>query len=510
VPSCMTCPSRLETSEVASFFGKGVGVPVCARFGKPIGRLNSSPQELDNITKHFAKTCGMYGEPRPGTANWSKAGFRVMLPDPDVLAATKVNPELVSSCSMCHNFVREDIVANEVGYSSGMCSAKGKLLMSTRHTLEARNCEDRSFGPVRTNTNGLTFLPEYEDNFTGGQDPVRQYFRTKGNLVDPTVYETDKPVSDEESEAGIRAWRAVTDTETDNTVYLPVFRLDFFDADELKKIPRTGDDEHPEDYVDHNNFVYTVAALWMELDETPAAWGESGTGKTELFRHMAWLMCLPFERFNITASSELDDLAGKVMYEQGKGTIYHLGRVTKAWIKPCVMVIDEPTAGQPDVWQFFRPMTDNSKELVLDMLDGDTYPRDDYCFLGMSMNPVWDMRNVGLQQISDPDANRLLHIWMEIPDEALEKEIIKKRVSHDGWEIPDETLDFVMAVAKEIRELCDVGTLDITWAIRPQLKVARSLRWFDPIRTYRLAVADYLEPAKQEILLAVVRAHMTG
>ncbi len=510
VPSCATCPSRLEPAEVASFFGKSVGVPVCARFGKPIGRLNSSPIETDKISKHFAKNCGKYGEPRPGAPDWSKASFRVMLPDPEVLGKPKNRPELVSACGMCANFVREDIVASEVGYSSGLCSAKGKLLMSTRLTLEARNCEDRTFGNVRLDTNGLTFLPEYDDNFAGNQDPTRQYFANKGNFVDPVDYPTDREVTDEESEQGIRAWREVSDPETGNSTYLPIFNVEYFDAEEQKKIPRTGDDEHPEDYVDHRFLVYKVAVLWQELDETPAFWGEAGTGKTEFFRHMAWLMCLPFERFSITGSTELDDIAGKVMYEPAKGTFFHEGRITKAWGKPCVLVVDEPTAGQPDVWQFLRPMTDNSKELVLDMLAGDKYPRNDNCFLGMAMNPVWDMRNVGLQQISDPDANRLMHIFIELPDEKLEKEIIKTKVSHDGWEIPDETLTFVMDVSKEIRALCSEGTLDITWAIRPQLKVARALRWFDPITAYRMASADYLEPVKQETLLDVVRAHISS
>lgn len=506
--SCFGCPSLLQPSEAVAFFGKTVGVPMCARFGKPIGSMNSTQAQSEKVAKHIAKNCAEYGNPRPLSVMWSDVNLSVTMPDPDTIGAPRVQPELVSSCNGCANFVRADVVAKDMGWAAALCAAKGKLLLANRYTYEARNCDERSFGRVRDTVNNLIMLPEYDDNFQGSNDPIKQHFRKRRNFVDPTEYESDKEVTEEEAAHGIRAWRALVDYDTGNTVYLPIYRVDFFSPEEQAKIPRTGDDEHPEDYVDHGQLTYKVAVLWTELDETPGMWGQPGTGKTEFFRYMAWLMCLPFERFSITNSSELDDLAGKMHFDSERGTYFKYGRLPLAWVKPCVIVIDEPNTGPPDVWQYLRPLTDNSKQLVNDMNEGERLQRHDDCYLGMAMNPAWDMRNVGATQIADADANRLMHVFVDLPPAELEREIIKTACAHDGWEIPRERLDTVMAIAEDIRGLSEDGTLNVSWAIRPQIKVARALRWFDYISAYRMASADYLEPQAQQELLDAVRAHV--
>lgn len=503
--SCLNCPSLLPATD-SSFFRKSIGTPVCARFGKPIGRINSSRREVEAIAKHFASSCEEYGRNAPAVPDWDKARFLVMLPDPEVIGKEQDLPEMVSSCAGCKNFIREDVVARDLGWTTAACAAKGKLLLANRYTLEARACDVKSFGSVRSETNGLTFLPEYEDNFVGHADPVRAFQKAQQSFIDPTEYPTDKPVAPEDADK-IRAWRKVTDPATGNEIFLPIFNRDYFTPEQQELIPATGDDEHPEDYVDHNFYVYKVGVLWTELDETPAFWGRAGTGKTEFFRHMAYLMQAPFYRFSITGSTELDDLAGKMHYTEGVGTHFEKGRLVKAWETPCVMVVDEPNAGPPDVWQFLRPMTDNSKQLVLDQSAGERSTRNLDCYLGMAMNPAWDVLNVGTQPIGDADANRLMHLYIELPPEKLEREIIKKRCEHDGWEIPEDLLDTVMKIAEDVRGLTDNHTLPISWAIRPQLKVARALRWFDALTAYKMASADYLEPEQQQMLLDVVKSH---
>lgn len=508
--SCFGCPSLLQPgAESVAFFNKSIGVPVCARFGKPVGTLGMEERDREKLAKQLAKHCPDHGKQRPATVDWSRASFTVMLPDPEVLGATQSNPELVRSCNTCQHFVREDIVANEIGWPTGLCSAKGRLVLANRYTYEAKNCEYRSFGTVRTDIGNLVMLPEYEEDWKPSSDPAKNYFRARAHFVDPVEYETDKPITEDDEKSGIRAWREITDPETGNSVYLPIYRIDFFSPEEQRKIPRTGDDEHPEDYVDHNFFTYKVAVLWTELDETPGFWGEAGTGKTEFFRYMAWLMCLPFERFSITGSTELEDLAGKMHFSKEKGTYWTDGRMVKAWSKPCVMVVDEPNVGPPDVWQFMRPMIDNSKQLVLDMNNGESRDRHTDCYVGMAMNPAWDPKNVGANMVSDADANRLMHMFLELPPPELEREIIKARCKHDGYDIPRSQLDSIMKIAEDIRALCENQTLPITWAIRPQLKVARASRWFDLMTAYRMASADFLEPEAQQQLLDVVRSHVS-
>ena len=231
------------------------------------------------------------------------------------------------------------------------------------------------------------------------------------------------------------------------------------------------------------------------------------THNTEFFRHMAWLMCLPFHRISVTGSTEVDDLAGKMHYDPAKGTYFEYGRIPTAWGKPGVICLDEPNVGQPDVWQFIRPLTDNSKQLVLDMNKGERLPRHDYAFLGMAMNPAWDVRNSGTSTIADADGSRLMHIFVDLPSEAVERRIIEAAVKLDGWEIGGDALDMVIGIAGDLRRMSSEETIPITWGIRPQLKVARALKWFGPTDAYRLATADYLEPQHQELILDVVRSH---
>jgi len=506
--SCDTCPAMLLAADAPSKFKRSIGSDVCGRFGIPLDRPGGDAATRAKQHEHFAKTCGAYGQPMPAVP--AEKRLLVALPDPMQrveLSNTASLKTACRSCASCVHYVRDDIVAERMGWTVGLCSAKGKLILTNDQVREASNCDFRQYGVPRTEIAGVILLPEYENDF-GAYDPIKAFLQGRGELVDPTLYETDKAITPEDEGFGIRAWRLVSDPESGNETYLPIYRRDFFTDDERALIPNTGDDEHPELYVDHFGGVYLAAVCWNELDETPAIHGEAGTGKTELFRYLAWLMQLPFRRISITGSTELDDLAGKMRFKSDEGTYFQYGRLPHAWARPGVICIDEPNTGAPDVWQFLRPLTDNSKQLVLDMNEGEVISRHTDAYLGMAMNPSWDVRNVGTQEISDADANRLFHVFLELPPPSLEREIIKARVKLDGWEIDDARLNMIMAIAVDVRALTKDGTLPISWAIRPQIKVARALRWFDTVTAYRRAIADFLEPQAQEALLDAVRAHI--
>lgn len=506
--SCATCPSLVQAEDTVKVFKKSIGASMCGRYGHVLGKPGIKPAQASKLLNLFAEKCPSHGEERPPVPVELKLG--VALPDPDTIGQPVRDQELVKTCVSCKNFVRDDVVADEMGWAAGLCAAKGKLILPHRQSYEARDCDVRNFGPPRRSTQGITLLPEFDDAFNLAYDPVREFVKAqKAGVVDPTEYDTDKPVTADEDAAGIRAWRKITDRDTGNVVHLPIYKREAFREDQQAKIPNTADDERPGDYIDHNKAIYKIAVLWTELDETPALWGQAGVGKTELFRHMAWLMQLPFERISITASTELDDLAGKMHFSKEKGTYFEYGRLPAAWSSACVICLDEPNVGPPDVWQFIRPLTDNSKQLVMDMNGGERIARHTDCYMGMAMNPAWDPKNVGTAQIGDADGSRLMHISMDLPPAALEREILRTRVSHDGWEIDNNRLDTIMAIAAEIRALCDQGTLPISWGVRPQIKVARATRWFDMVTAYRMGSADYLEPEAQDALLDIVRAHVS-
>lgn len=513
VKDCISCPSYLEASSAPGVFNRSIGSPMCGTFGYALGKPGATPAQDTKLRKQKAENCAKFGEAR---APEPRRDTYVMLPMPELRDPANIQEDLKTNCptcAACKNFVPEFTVRQDLGWTAGLCAAKGKLLMTNRLSHEAQNCDYRQFGAQLGTTSGMLFLPEYSDAFLGGAaNPVAAFRAAQSaGFVEPGDWPTDKEITEEDRTAGIKSWRKVIDPSgAERCVYYPVFDSGFFDDEDRDLIPKTGSDEHPELYIDHFGGLYALGVAWFELDETPSLWGSPGTGKTELLRYVSWIMQTPFRRVSITASSEVDDIIGKMLYTPEKGTYFQYGVLPEAWQKPGVLCIDEPNvAKDPGVWHVMRPLTDNSKQLVIDQNDHERVERNVDCYMGMCMNPAWDVRNVGTMEIADADANRLFHIFLNMPPEELEREIIKERVKVDGWEISPENLNALMATAKDIRGLADDMALPISWAIRPQIKVARAIRWFSPIEAYRRAVADFLEPEAQEVLFDQVRAHWT-
>lgn len=505
VKSCLTCPNRLNEQETAVYFKKATGTATCAKYGHILS-TPKAPNSSTELGKFYGTKCPSYGSTRAAVS--SEVNMKVFLPDPKFMSDNENDPKVVS-CTMCEKYIRPEAVMAETGINAGVCSGTGRLILASRMGYEAASCGISKLGANQDTVAGVMLRPEYEESFKVSKQNVSIPV-VGGTYVSPTVHPTDKPLTEQDTARGILSWKKILDPDGSNRfTYLPIYAPGFFSESQLVTIPQAGDDEHPEWYADHQGLLYKVAVLWMELDETPALWGTAGSGKTEFFRHMAWQMQAPFRRISVTGSTEVEDLAGKMLYSKERGTYFQYGRLSSAWNQPGVLCLDEPNVGPPDVWQFIRPLTDNSKQLVLDMNEGERLARHSDAFLGMAMNPAWDTRNVGAGVIGDADGSRLMHIFMELPPVKIEQDIIRQRCLGDGFEITGAQLKMIMGIAREIRELCKDGTLSITWGVRPQIKVARALRWFDAITAYRLGSADYLEPEAQEILLGVVRAHVS-
>lgn len=434
-----------------------------------------------------------------------------------------VGPQGTKSCASC--IFRMDPVAAQghFGVTGAVCLARGGILPDSEGSNRGTASECSMFEQVLPPESLLDFKNELHHGLLGEfmvtpglqefmsiNDSVGYTIRERieaskpFEFVEPTTYETDVEVTEEDKADGIRAWRKLYSTNGERSVAIPIFDPEFFSEDERKKIPQSGDKEHPELYQDHPNNAFKVATLWFKMDETPLLQGVPGTGKTEFFRHMSWLMQIPFERISITGSSELDDLAGKMLFENNE-TVFQKGRIPKAWEKPSVLCLDEPNVGPLEVWQFIRPLTDNSKQLVLDMADGETVARHKYCRLGMAINPSWDSRNIGAQPLADADSNRLSHIFVDFPGEKIERNILTNRCKADNYELPEATLDKIMKVATQLREMGQAEDLPVTWGIRQQIKVARATEYFDLEDCYRMAATDNLEPEIADTILNVVR-----
>lgn len=413
------------------------------------------------------------------------------------------------NCRDCKHFIPESmaralIPINE-GSFIGLCGAKGIALPKGSEKQIAEECKYLEHGTFPLEgIHAIHMGPDYNPAYLQKRAGVSLNHLPGG--FDPLIYPTEIELDQGMIDSGIRAWVGIKDPKSANKVFVPIFNPAFFESEEQVKIPSTDDETMPANYVDHAGIVYKVLVSWIELDETPALIGEAGNGKTELFRHIAWIMQLPFERITITASSEVDDLAGKFLFVDGQ-TEFQYGRLAKAWGKPNIICLDEPNTGPNDVLQFIRPLIDNSKQLVLDQNKGELISRDQFCFLGIAMNPAFDYKNIGANPMADADNSRLLHLEVPLPSEVVEREIIRQRLLiKDQWEIPDAILDSIMAIARTLREMSKDDEVPFSWGIRVQLKVARLLKWFDFHDAYMMAMGGSVDPDTQDKVISVVKA----
>ena len=500
--NCIFFVPKNNTEAIDTLTGGGViHADVCSRLNRVLSNGNSK-QVTDKLQADIAENCTRFTvgarQPEVTITDTIKVGESIDINY--IPSESSTRPLSCNTCQFYTNATRAYDGSVNAFTSLNVCNKFGIAISYGKSDTVASTC---GAGRIRE-TGAETLVP----NIKVMSDLISDSsIDSEISGMDPLDYETDADVTDEDKSFGIKAWRTITDAEGDNSVLIPVFDPDTFTDEERVKIPRPGDQEHPELYIDHHNLVYKMAAIWA-LNETPNLIGVAGTGKTMALHHVAYLMQLPFERVSVTASMEIDQLAGHAEYSPDKGTYFTYGRVPKAWSSRCVILIDEPNVGPPEVWQFLRPLTDNSKQLVLDMNKGERVERNKHCYMGMAMNPAWDSRNVGTRDISDADGRRLMHIYVPMPSKIVEKQIIKQYCKLDDYDLSDKILLDMDKIANDIRELCANDTLPIQWGIAQQIKVARATKYFNLKESYRLAIADLLDPESKDAFMAVITSNV--
>lgn len=502
--SCANCPSAISVKDQNANISASIGTPICGVHSKPLINPTADKSVQKRQLEHHAKACGQFGQSFQGFnvgAFNAPFEFEIALPKPNNNTDSDDPARIrTSNCQSCANFMPASKVREAFGLDAPLCLAKGSLLLEDRLGTYPTKCDDaeRYSNDKLPSLDGVRLFPEFERTF-GVVDPAVQSRRHRE--VKPQDWSSDKAVSAEERARGIKAWRRIDDPNGyAEACYLPVYDLDFF-GDRARLVPMHGSKEHPELYTDYGSFVWQIVVAWTKLNMTPILWGIPGVGKTELLRYMAYLMSAPFTRMSITGTSEVDDLFGKMMYHPEKGTYFHLGRFTSAYSLPGVICLDEPNVGPEPVWQGLRPVFDNSKQLVVDTSD-DPVPINQHpdCHICLAANPAWDARNVGTNEIGDADARRLLHVNVGMPPEKTEREIITRWcLTLDNWD-PAEILTNLMKVAGDIREAANNSSINVTWGIANQVKVARLMQYFPPKQAFAIGVLNYLDPDARRVV----------
>jgi MoxR-like ATPase len=500
---CTTCPSYLSADDfrVVERFGKNAGAPTCGRYGYMLGTKSSTPEDREQIALKFASECDAYGEPMLETPVTITPHVTSVAPE----ALVDNQPDSIKMCTNCENCVSDSAVYNQFGWALPLCKATGQLIF--KPVQKAKGCPWQKPGHPTSSLFGVELRDVYRPGYRVPVKAVVDAFLANSHCdIEPSEYETDMPVSDEDRSHGIRAWRRVTDPHGfGKEVYLPIFDRDSFTEEERALIPSTGGQGHPELYVDYDGLLYQFAVESYTLDETPAIIGEPGTGKTQFGRWLAWLCQLPFRRLQNNREMDVEELLGSQQYSPEKGTYFEPGIMPISWQLRGVLMDDEPNVGPDAAWQVRRPLTDNSKELII----GDhRFTRNDYCFYLMSMNPSYDPRNLGTNELADADTNRLSFLFVSSPPDPVERHIMKTYCKTlDGYDISDETIELLMRIAADIREAAEEGSFPGSWATRQQIKVARKTAWYPLPEAYKIAALNNIEPETAGIILDAIATH---
>lgn len=531
--SCATCVFRIDAETPSPTTLDALGVPqapitVCAKLHATLALTPTMDDERaerigskcsHHLSAHRASstvvTDALVEHSLGGVYDWKIATAPV---DEEGHEPRGVPLSPGASCITCANYVPNSVVTRNVGdpevdgvpfpVNPYYCAARGTLHphLESQLTSAPLGCGEwvKPSGDVdRDVLISTASLFQHVREDLGLSETVA--------ALEPAAPAAERVPTDAEKQRGIAGFHRVRSDDGKRHVDLPVFDPDHFTPVERAKIPVAGDDAGPELFHDYANLSYRIAAAWA-LGETPALTGAPGLGKSQAAYYLAWKMQLPLERVSITSASQLDDLAGYtelVRSAEGNATEFVHGRIPQAWAKPCVLLLDEPNAGPPEVWQFLRPLTDAAKQLVLDVNHGERIARDEHSYLMMAMNPAWDYRNTGVTPLSDADGRRLVHITITAPEADVERKIIAAHLKSDGQKLSGERIDVLVAIGQELRSLADAGpgstgALQITWGLAQQVKVAKLLAYFEFAEAFRLAGADNLEPEQRDLILGVV------
>lgn len=506
---CKDCPSYLEGDDaVENAFSRGANTPMCVRFGHVLAAPALGSDHNRKVRQGFAIKCESYGQLAPVPVSITSAG-RIAEPQELPDTPSRVQPRV---CNGCVHVITDVAMSEEHGYTVSACSLYGKLIFDP--VMEASSCQYGFPGqPGRINeARNLRLLPPYRDGYIPDAQAVVDEILSKGGhgVHDPFAYDSDKEVTETDARNGIRAWREIKDPQGEcQSVYLPIFRKDIFTEEQQALIPQAGgpdDEAHPELYVDYAGLLYDYAVCSWELDWTHCLISDPGLGKTEFFRFVAWLKQNPFYRFSFTASTETDDMVGKLMFGDGK-TFWLDGRITIAYQTLCDSVCDELSLAPNECKQLLRSMMDNSKQLVLDQGTGTTVKRHPMGRMGIAINPPWDIRNLGSEDFADAETNRMTFTYVPYPDAAVEKHIIKTRCALIGYEIPETKLDKLIKIGQDILEATKQGTFPGSWGIRQQIKVAQLTKFFSVDRAVNKAALEYYDPVVTDNVRQMIGTH---
>ena len=204
--------------------------------------------------------------------------------------------------------------------------------------------------------------------------------------------------------------------------------------------------------------------------------GETGVGKTQAVRYLAWKTQNGLRRVNLNGATTVDEFLGKLLINE-KGTYWLDGVLVDAMQAGDWILLDEINACLPEIAFSLHSLLDDDRMVVLTEHDGRIVRPHPNFRIFASMNPSEEGRYGGTKMLNEALMDRFpVVIRMEYLPLEKEVEAVMKQSGNDDRELVER----MVKVAHDVREAIRNEKVFGSFSTRRVIDWARMALTFDP------------------------------
>ncbi len=187
--------------------------------------------------------------------------------------------------------------------------------------------------------------------------------------------------------------------------------------------------------------------------------GETGSGKSVCFRHLAYKLKLPYMRVNLNGATTPEDLLGQWIPDNGSFK-WQDGVLTTFLRNGGIFVCDEINACPPEILFILHSLLDDERRIVLVQKDGEVVKAHKDFYFASSMNPDYE----GTKPLNSALKDRFEVILMYDYSKNVESKLINNKK--------------IIELSKGIRELYKKQEIETPLSTRTLIQLEKNIKIF--------------------------------
>jgi cobaltochelatase CobS len=228
--------------------------------------------------------------------------------------------------------------------------------------------------------------------------------------------------------------------------------------------------------------------------------GETGVGKTQAVRYLAWKTQNGLRRVNLNGATTVDEFLGKLLINE-KGTYWLDGVLVDAMQAGDWILLDEINACLPEIAFSLHSLLDDDRMVVLTEHDGRIVrPHPDFRIFA-SMNPSEEGRYGGTKMLNEALMDRFpVVIRMEYLPLEKEIEAVMKQSGNEDRELVER----MVKVAHDVRSAIRNEKVFGSFSTRRVIDWARMAKTFNPRESADYSVLSKLSSYDAEAVEDII------